>query len=221
MQLRKSKWGQGGVADRITTTAYDFGVEREWLARPFGWAMWGTDTRKLFESLRVVGDLPDAAAVLDIPCGGGVALRGLRPGKPVRYVAADVSVDMLARARRRAVGHGLNGIEFIEADMEQMPFSDGEFDLCMSYNGLHCLPDPATAVAEVARCLAPGGRFVGDSVVRNAGLRHELIVGAFRRAGMFGPGGTPDELRGWLTSAGLSIEHFELSGAIAHFSATR
>lgn len=221
MDQRRSEWGQGSVTDRITTTAYDFAVEREWLARPFGWAMWGTDTRKLFDGLRVLDELPDGAAVLDIPCGGGLALRGLRPGAPVRYVAADISADMLGRARRQAAARGLDGIEFTEADMERMRFGDGEFDLCVSFNGLHCLPDPTTAVGEAARCLKPGGRFVGDAVVRNAGWRHEAIIAAFRWAGMFGAGGTVEQLRGWLTGAGLRIESLERSGAIVHFAAVK
>lgn len=221
MQPRRSQWGQGSVADRVGTAAYDFAVEREWLARPFGWAMWGTDTRKLYDSLRVLGELADDTAVLDIPCGGGVALRGLRFGQQLRYVAADISAEMLARARREAAGRGLAGIEFAEADMARMPFADGEFDVCVSFNGLHCLPDAAAAVGEVARCLKPGGRFVGDTVVRDAGWRHEAIIAAFQRAGIFGPGGTVDDLRGWLTGAGLDVESLQRSGAIVHFAARR
>ncbi len=34
-----------------------------------------------------------------------------------------------------------------------MPFDDNEFDMCVSFNGLHCLPDPAAAVREIVRCL--------------------------------------------------------------------
>ena len=91
--------GRGG---RFAGGLYDFGVEREVLARPAGLLMWGTDTRLLFDSIRRIGDLPDGTAVLDIPCGGGLALRGLRHGRRLRYVAADISADMLARAQRRA-----------------------------------------------------------------------------------------------------------------------
>jgi SAM-dependent methyltransferase len=219
MQQRALTWGRGSIGERITIAAYDAVVEREWLARPLGRAVWGTDTRLLFDNLQVLGALPDGAAVLDIPCGGGVALRGLRPGRPVRYVAADLSAAMLARARRRAAGLGLDGLEFTEADIHRMPFADAEFDLCVSFNGLHCLPDPATAVTELARCLKPGGRLVGDSVVRGAG--RDLLIGAYRRVSAFGTVGTPDELHGWFGSAGLSVESLQLSGAIAHFSAVK
>jgi SAM-dependent methyltransferase len=209
------------IVGRLAGGAYDYVVEREWLARPGGLALWGTDTTLLFDSIQLVGDLPDGSAVLDVPCGGGVALRGLRADQQVRYVAADVSVDMLARARRQASAVGRDDIEFTEADIERLPFGDGEFDLCMCFNGLHCLPDPAAAVREIARCLAHGGRLIGDAVVRGAGRRQDLIIGMFQRAGLFGPGGSNDDLQSWLTGAGLRIDFLRPSGALVHFGAVR
>jgi SAM-dependent methyltransferase len=200
--------------------AYDFAVEHEWLARPAGVALWGTDTRMFYESFDAIGELPDGASVLDIPCGGGVALRGLRPGQRLRYVAADISPDMLVRARARAAALGRNDIEFVEADITRMPFDDNEFDLCVSFNGLHCLPDPVAAVREIARCVKPGGRLVGDSLVRGAGWRQDRALDFGRWAGVFGASGTVGELRGWLTDANLTVDRLEACGAVAHFTAT-
>ena len=219
MPEQRSIWS-GGALGRVGGGAYDFAVEHEWLARPAGLALWGTDTRVLYDSIRTIGELPDGSAVLDVPCGGGVAVRGLRPGQSLRYVAADISTDMLNRARARVAALGRDDIEFVEADIERMPFEDNEFDLCVSFNGLHCLPDPAAAVREIARCVKPGGRLVGDAVVRGAGWRQDLAIGVFRRAGVFGIGGTVDELSGWLTDAGLTVDRLERSGALAHFTAT-
>lgn len=198
---------------RLGGAVYDAGVEREWLARPAGRLLWGTDTRLLYAAIRAIGELPDGAAVLDVPCGGGVALRGLRPG--LRYVGADISPGMLARARRESVRCGVE-VELIEADAARLPFADGEFDLCVSFNGLHCLPDPAAAVRELARC---GGRVVGCSLVRGGGVRQDLGLTALRRAGLFGPGGTVADLSRWLGDAGLRVETLTCSGAVAYFTA--
>jgi ubiquinone/menaquinone biosynthesis C-methylase UbiE len=211
----------GRIVGRFGGAAYDFVVQREWLARAGGWALWGTDTRLMFDSIQTAGEMPDGASILDVPCGGGLALRGLRHGQQVRYVAADISPDMLARARRQASAAGRDDISFTEADIKRMPFADGEFDLCLCFNGLHCLPDPAAAVREIARCLAPGGRLIGDAVVRGAGVRQDLAFAALRRAGLFGPSGTADDVRHWLTAAGLRVDRLQRSGAIAHFAATR
>ncbi len=220
MAEQRSIWGGRTFVDRIGGGAYDFAAEREWLARPAGLALWATDTRILYDNIRMLADLPDGSSVLDVPCGGGLALRGLRSGQRVRYVAADISTDMLARARRRAADLGRHDIEFTEADITRMPFDDNEFDLCVTFNGLHCLPDPAAAVREITRCLKPGGRLVGDSVVRGAGARQDLVIRAFRRTGVFGAGGTVDDLRDWLSDAGLAVDRLQSSGALAYFSAT-
>lgn len=199
--------------------AYDFGVERPWLARPVGRLLWGTDVRRLYDTIERLGDLPAGTSVLDVPCGGGVALRGLRPGQGLRYVAVDLSAAMLARTRRRA--EGLADVTLVAADIGRLPFAGGEFDLCVSFNGLHCVPDPAGAVRELARCLAPGGRLVGDLIVRGAGPRQDAALAAFRRAGIFGAGGTLADLRRWLDGAGLRVDRLTRSGAVARFAATR
>ncbi|HZU48715.1 MAG TPA: class I SAM-dependent methyltransferase [Mycobacterium sp.] len=211
----------GWTIGKLGGAVYDFGVEREWLARPAGLALWGTDTRLLFDTIRAVGEVPDGSAVLDIPCGGGLALRGLRKGQRVRYVAADISPDMLERARRRASVMDLDDVEFAEADIQRIPFGDNEFDLGICLNGLHCLPDPAAAVREISRCLAAGGRLVGSAVVRGAGRRQDMLIGALQRTRAFGPGGTADDLHDWLTEAGLRVDRLLRSGAVAHFAATR
>lgn len=210
-----------GLFGKVGGAGYDYGVQHEWVARPLGTILWGTDTRLLFDTIRTIGELPEGSAVLDIPCGGGLALRGVRAGQRLRYVAADISPDMLERARNRASSLGLADIDFTVADAERMPFNDGEFDVCLTFNGLHCLPDPAAAVREIARCLQPGGRLIGDTLLRGAGLRQDLLLRLFRSTGIFGTGGTSDELRRWLTDAGLRIDRFETSGAVAFFSATR
>jgi SAM-dependent methyltransferase len=210
-----SNWATG----RLTAVIYDYGVEREWLARPVGALLWGTDTRELFATIRTLGALPAGTAVLDVPCGGGLALRGLRQDQDIRYVAADISPTMLNRTRAQARRLGLD-IEVTAADITRLPFPDNEFDLCVSFNGLHCMPDPALAVRELARCLKPGGRLIGDTIVRGAGWRQDLAVTACRRAGLFGPGGTAADVERWLTDAGLHVDRLERSGAVTRFAAT-
>jgi SAM-dependent methyltransferase len=209
-------WATG----RLNAVVYDFGVQRKWLARPVGALLWGTDTRELFATIRALGALPAGTVVLDVPCGGGVALRGLRRDQHIRYVAADISPTMLGRTRAQARRLGLD-VEVTSADITRLPFADNEFDVCVSFNGLHCMPDPALAVRELARCLKPSGRLIGDTIVRGAGWRQDLAVTAFRRAGLFGPGGTAADVERWLTDAGLHVDRLERSGAVTRFAATR
>src|SRR3954449_13426218 len=162
-------------------SVYDFFVERESLARVAGLIGFGTDTRLLYRAIDAVGELPAGSAVLDIPTGGGVALRGLRPGQRIRYVAADISPDMLERAQRVARELGVEDqVEFRTADVERLSFGVGQFDRVISFAGLHCFPRPDAAVLEIARVLRGGGDFTGSVFLTDTGVRYKPGIVAGR-----------------------------------------
>lgn len=202
-------------------SVYDFFVERETLARVAGRLGFGTDTRLLYQAIDAVGEMPDGSAVLDIPTGGGVALRGLRPGQKIRYVAADIAPEMLARTQRVADERGLDQVEVQSADVEKLPFADGEFDLVQSFAGLHCFPNPRKAVLEIARVVKPGGRFVGSVFLTGTGLRYVPAIIGGRATGVMGPSGSRADLDGWLHDAGFQNVQIQMSGAIGYFTATK
>src|SRR3954453_4140646 len=200
-------------------TVYEFFVERETLSRPLAKLLFGTDTRLLYEGIATIDEVPDGGAILDLPCGGGVALRGLRPDRDVRYVAGDIAPAMLERTSRAARERGLDQVETATADAEDLPFADGEFDLCISFSGLHCFPHPDVAAREIARVLKPGGRFVGSVFLTDGGIRYEPIVQMGRFAGVMGPSGGRADLERWLSDAGLRDIAVRRSGAIGYFEA--
>ena len=69
------------------------------------------------------------------------------------------------------------------ADVGDLPFEDGSFDLVVSFTGLHCFPDPARAVVEMVRVLRPGGVITGSALLNDSGIQHEPIRRAGRLAG--------------------------------------
>jgi SAM-dependent methyltransferase len=151
-----------------------------------------------------------------------VALRGLRPGQGIRYVAADISPDMLERTERVARERGVEDqVEFETADVERLPFGVGEFDRVISFAGLHCFPNPRKAVLEIARILRGGGEFTGSVFLTGSGIRYVPAIVAGRAAGVMGPSGTRDDLERWLRDAGLRNVRIDVSGAIAYFGATK
>ena len=81
---------------------YDFYIERPFLARLILGTMWGVNQRPFYRSLATVGQLPDGATVLDVPCGGGVALRGLRAGQRVRWVTIGIPSWRIISASARS-----------------------------------------------------------------------------------------------------------------------
>lgn len=212
---------QSRVWGKLGARVYDFVLDRPQVARPAGQVMWGCDTRRMYAAMDVVNQLPEGAAVLDLPVGGGVTLRRLDPGRKLRYVAADISDDQLTAARRAAERAGLSDIDCVRADVVDLPFANGEFDLVVSFASLHCMPDPAAAVASLARVLAPGGRLVGSCVVRGVRPRFDLNMRAMRTMGVFGPSGTAAELSDWIAAAGLREVELVCNGALAQFTAVK
>ena len=106
-------------------------------------------------SLDALGLFP-GAAVLDVGCGPGGDVQALSATKACRVVGVDVDLPMLGAART----HAARNAAFICADTTRLPFSDSTFDAVRSERMLQHLPDPAAAVAEMARVTRPGGRLV-------------------------------------------------------------
>lgn len=217
MSKLEATWGR----ERLAATVYDFGVQNPVVGRVAGEALWGFDIRRLFES---IGRIEDAAAgdrVLDVPCGGGLVFPALPRDHGLDYVALDYSPVMLSRAKAKLRKLGRSGVTFEQGDVGALPFGDGSFDLALTYNGIHCFPDPEQALRELTRVVKPGGTLRGTLVVRDAGLRFETLYRLFIRRGYFGPGCTRNQLERWLTNGNMKIREFEQSGAILLFEATK
>nr|WP_244984775.1 class I SAM-dependent methyltransferase [Actinomadura citrea] len=148
-----------------------------------------------------------SALTLDIPCGGGLAVRD----NP-RHVAADLSHTMLKRARRKTT-------TLVQADIYNLPFPTSTFDRCLTYNGLHCLEDPQAALKELTRVLRPGGTLQGTTLVRGAG--RDPLIKLLQHQGAFGNPGTAADLRTWLETALLTDITLTTSGAVTAFTARK
>jgi SAM-dependent methyltransferase len=117
--------------------------------------------------------LAPGARLLDLCCGQGRhAVPLARLGCAV--TGLDLSRPLLARAAARATGQG-QAVGLVEADMRRLPFADASFDAVVNlFNAFGYLEDDAQdelVLAEVARVLAPGGRFLQELANREALVR--------------------------------------------------
>ena len=100
-------------------------------------------------------DLKPGMKVLDVACGSGnQSIPAARTGATVTGV--DIATNLLEQARVRAAEEGLK-IQFDEADAEQLPYGDAQFDVVLSMFGAMFAPRPAKVVNEFKRVCRPGG----------------------------------------------------------------
>jgi ubiquinone/menaquinone biosynthesis C-methylase UbiE len=95
--------------------------------------------------------------VLEVAIGTGLNL----PHYPadVTITGIELSPAMLAGAKQRAADLGRD-IDLRTGDAAHLPFDDGAFDTVVCALALCTIPDPATAIGEMKRVLAPGGRLL-------------------------------------------------------------
>jgi ubiquinone/menaquinone biosynthesis C-methylase UbiE len=148
--------------------------------------------------------------LLDVASGPG-ALAAAAASRGARPIGVDLSPGMVELARR-----SYPAIEFHEADVEHLPFSDDAFDAIVCAFGLGHFPRPERAVAECVRTLSPAGYIAfawwhDPARQRIQGIFREAIAEIGVSVPVEVPRGhnafrfsNPDEFRGLLEGAGLT-----------------
>lgn len=115
-------------------------------------------------------EVPQPASILDVGCGTGRLLRSAA----LRFPAASLTgVDAASEMVKQAQALTPDGaITFRQGRAEALPFADDAFDLIFSTLTFHHWGDQRGAIREVARVLAPGGRwlladFMATGVIRS------------------------------------------------------
>lgn len=110
----------------------------------------------------VVDAVAEAAPrrVLDVGCGTGHLAERIVKEVGAEVVAVDLSQRMVNLARER-------GLEARLANIEELPFEDGEFDCVLAAWVIYHAPDRDRAIRECARVLRPGGRLVAATLAED------------------------------------------------------
>jgi SAM-dependent methyltransferase len=147
--------------------------------------------------------------VLDLGSGGGidVLLSAKRVGPAGKAYGLDMTDEMLALARENQRRAGVENVEFLKGEIENIPLPDGSVDVIISNCVINLSADKDRVMREAFRVLKPGGRLaVSDVVVRGevpAEVRRSMELWAGCIAGALGD----NEYAGKLTRAGfVSVE---------------
>lgn len=168
-----------------------------------------TASRSVFEFFVALIDWSSAERVLDVGCGGGSLWVEQAGGLPagITLSLADISPGMVEEAVRRATDTGqFSDVAGHQCDARHLPFPDGSFDVVVSTYALYHVPEPDTAVAELARVVASDG-WVG---IATNGPRHLAQLERVREA-VFGASARSDvnEAFAPAIAAPMLLEHFD------------
>jgi len=125
-----------------------FGWRKEELRKRFYPAEFRGMYQRFEATLRVA--IPPNALVLDAGCGSGRIFR-YRLAAGCRVVGADIGTELRDNP---------NLADRARGDLQRLPFADASFDAVLASHVMEHLPRPELALAEVARVLKPGGRFL-------------------------------------------------------------
>lgn len=107
-----------------------------------------------------LGVLSSGEHVLDLGSGAGTdsLVAAQMVGTEGRVVGIDMTPEMLAKARAAAAEVGIAHVEFVQGEVEELPFDDETFDVVISNGVIDLIPDKDAVFSGIFRVLRPGGR---------------------------------------------------------------
>ena len=181
-------------------------------------------TSNLYDSSQA-GELPEAALKASLGCGNPTLLAALNPGETVLDLGSGGGIDVLLSAKRvgptgKAYGldmtdemlalanenkrsAGVENVEFLKGEIENIPLPDHSVDVIISNCVINLSSNKGRVIAEAFRVLKPGGRFAVSDVVTKGEMLPEIRKSVLLWVGCIAGALEENDYRAKLTAAGF------------------
>ena len=181
-------------------------------------------TSNLYD-LSQISQLPEEALLASLGCGNPTALAKLNPGEVVLDLGSGGGVDVLLSARRvgpkgKAYGldmtdemlalanenkrkSGMENVEFLKGEIENIPLPDNSVDVIISNCVINLSADKDKVLCEAFRVLKPGGRFAVSDVVTRGEISPKVRESVLLWVGCIAGALDETEYRDKLAAAGF------------------
>jgi arsenite methyltransferase len=181
-------------------------------------------TASLYDASQA-GQVPEEALLASLGCGNPTALAQLKPGETVLDLGSGGGIDVLLSARRvgptgKAYGldmtdemlalanenkrqAGVENVEFLKGEIENIPLPDNSVDVIISNCVINLSADKGKVLSEAFRVLKPGGRFAVSDVVTHGEILPEIRQSVLAWVGCIAGALEENDYRAKLAQAGF------------------
>jgi len=172
-----------------------------------------------------IAQIPEEALLASLGCGNPTALAQLKPGETVLDLGSGGGIDVLLSARRvgptgKAYGldmtdemltlanenkrkAGVENVEFLKGEIENIPLPDNSVDVIISNCVINLSADKSKVLREAFRVLKPGGRFAVSDVVTRGEMLSEIRQSVLAWVGCIAGALEENEYRAKLAATGF------------------